>query len=550
MIRRSFALFAAAALATFAGGSPVLAQESRPSAEYPDDEYERYSAEQLDNLVGSIALYPDALLAQVLVAATFPDQVEEAARFVRANGTDDVDDQNWDVSVKAVAHYPSALNMMADKADWTTALGRAYAVQSSDVMAAVQRMRAMADAQGNLQSTQQQSISRDDGNYVIAPTQTRMIYVPVYDPYVVYTRPIFSRGFYTPFWSYGVGFPIGAWLNYDFNWRTRNVYYHGWDVNNYGYGGGWRQRSRPFINITSIYVNPRYRNVYFGRDVIRRRVQYSNVDRYPGVHRDTRFSRGPIVYRGSQRSVGYDRGYYGRDFDRTYDRGDNRDRGYDSRDDNRSYDRGGNRNGGRTVIVDQSRNRDVIVNQGQGGSVGRPDNRGVYGRGLYDGNGNRGLYDQNSTRGGERTVIVERGQGGSVGRAPDRSDRGNFERSGGNRAGDSQRGGYRDVNPIGTWGRDNAGGGGRRVESSAGNVPQRESRGGGVGQPDRQQRDESRGRGNGGVGVGGGSPTGMTRSPQSNDAPMINPRRAEPQGNAGANGGSGNGGGRGARERP
>ncbi len=526
MIRRSFALFAAAALATFAGASPATAQESRSSAEYPDDEYERYSDEQLDNLVGSIALYPDALLAQVLVAATFPDQVEEAARFVRANGTDDVDDQNWDVSVKAVAHYPSALNMMADKGDWTIALGRAYAVQSSDVMAAVQRMRAMADAQGNLLSNQQQSVSRDDGNYIIAPTQTRVIYVPVYDPYDVYTRPLFRSGSYSPFWSFGIGFPIGAWLNYDVNWRARNVYYHGWDVGSYGYGGGWRQRSRPYIDITNIYVNPRYRNVYINRDVIRRRVEYRNVDRYGGVHRDTRFSRGPVVYRGSQRSVGYDRGYDRRDYDR-------------------SYDRSGSRNGGgRTVIVDQSRNRNVIVNQGQGGSVGRQDNRSVYSsgsnRGVYDRNSNRGTYDRGSydrggNVGGDRSVIVERGQGGSVGRAPDRGD----------------RGGYRDANSNGTWGRDNAGGGGRRRESSTGDMPQREPRGGGISQPDRSQRDESRGRGNGGGGFGGGSPSGMTRGPERNDAPMINPRRAEPQGGGGrGNGGGGNGAGRGARERP
>ncbi|MES3035529.1 MAG: DUF3300 domain-containing protein [Gemmatimonadota bacterium] len=535
MIRRSFALFAAASLATFAGAPSVTAQESRPSAEYPDDEYERYSDEQLDNLVGSIALYPDALLAQVLVAATFPDQVEEAARFVRANGTDDVDDQNWDVSVKAVAHYPSALNMMADKGDWTIALGRAYAVQSSDVMAAVQRMRAMADAQGNLLSNQQQSVSRDDGNYIIAPTQTRVIYVPVYDPYVIYTRPIFRGGYYSPFWSFGIGFPIGVWLNYDFNWRARNVYYHGWDVGYYGYGGGWRQRSRPFINITNIYVNPRYRNVYINRDVIRRRVEYRNVDRYGGVHRDTRFSRGPVVYRGTQRSVGYDRGY-----------------------DRRDYDRSGSRNGGgRTVIVDQSRNRNVIVNQGQGGSVGRQDNRTVYSsgnnRGVYDRNSNRGAYDRGSSRSTDRSVIVERGQGGSVGRTPDRTDRGGYDRSSGS-ANRGQGGGYRDVNPSGTWGRDNAGngGGGRRSESSVGGSPQRESRGGGMSQPDRAPRDESRGRGNGGGGFGGGSPSGMSRGSQRNDGPMINPRGAEPQGGGGGrgNGGGGNGGGRGGRERP
>jgi hypothetical protein len=287
------------------------------------------------------------------------------------------------VSVKAVAHYPSALNMMADKIDWTAALGRAYAVQSSDVMIAVQRMRAMADAQGNLQSSEQQTVIRDEGNYVIAPTQTRVIYVPVYDPYVVYTRPIFRSGFRTSFWSFGVGFPIGAWLNYDFNWSRRNVYYNGWDRSYYGYAGGWRQRSRPFINVTNIYINPRYRSVYINRDIVRRRVIYQNVDRYPGVHRDTRFSRGPVIYRGGQRSVGYG------GFDRRDDRRD--DRGYDR-----------NRSSGTDRRTDRrdDRTRSVIVPQGQGGSIGRP----------YDGRDDRGGTRGNGTwgrdgdsRGGRRT---------------------------------------------------------------------------------------------------------------------------------------------------
>ena len=128
---------------------------------------ERFADNQLDNLVGPIALYPDALLAQVLVAATFPDQVEDAARWVREHGTSGIDEQSWDVSVKSVAHYPSALNMMADKGDWTATLGRAYAYQSSDVMAAVQRMRRLADTQGNLVSTAQQQVVRESNQYEI-----------------------------------------------------------------------------------------------------------------------------------------------------------------------------------------------------------------------------------------------------------------------------------------------------------------------------------------------------------------------------------------------
>ncbi len=250
---------------------------------------ERFAENQLDNLVGPIALYPDALLAQVLVAATFPDQVEDAARWVREHGTAGIDEQPWDVSVKSVAHYQSALNVMADKGDWTATLGRAYAYQSSDVMAAVQRMRRLADTQGNLVSNAQQQVVRESNSYVIVPAQPRVIYVPVYDPIVVYTRPIFTVGFSSRYWSYGVGFPIGGWLNYDLDWGRRAVYYNGWDDVYVGYGGGWRARSRPFIQVTNIYVSPRYRDVYVNRNVVYRTVNYRNVDRYAGYHRDVRF---------------------------------------------------------------------------------------------------------------------------------------------------------------------------------------------------------------------------------------------------------------------
>jgi len=289
MIRTSFAPLFALSLAIAASPThQVEAQVGLPPVGDVNDQ-SRYSANQLDNLVGPIALYPDALLAQVLVAATFPDQIDDAAKWVRSNGTNGIDDQSWDVSVRAVAHYPSALNMMADKIDWTSTLGRAYANQSSDVMIAVQRMRTMADGQGNLVSTQQQQVVRDNGNYVIVPTQPRVIYVPVYDPYYIYTRPVFGVGVSSRFWSFGIGFPIGGWLNYDLDWRARSVYYNGWNDAYFGYGGGWRARSRPFIQVTNVYVNPRYTNVYVNRDVFRRPVDYRNVDRYAGVHRDTYF---------------------------------------------------------------------------------------------------------------------------------------------------------------------------------------------------------------------------------------------------------------------
>lgn len=313
----------ASAAVSLSSGAQVAARASAIVDELP-----RYSAEQLDNLLGPVALYPDALLAQVLVAATFPDQVEEAARYVRANGTSGIDDQSWDVSVKAVAHYASALNMMADKSDWTTTLGTAYANQSSEVMASVQRLRNMAAQQGNLESTSQQQVITTGNSYVITPTQSRVIYVPVYDPVVIYTRPVFRTNFVSRYWSFGVGFPIGGWLSYDCDWGLQRVYYNGWNSAYYEYGGGWRARSRPFVQITNVYVNPRYRTVYVNRDVGRRPINYRNVDRYVGVHRDTYFD---------SRRDGYRDGY------RDARGGDSRDGRNDGRNDRRGDDRNGAR---------------------------------------------------------------------------------------------------------------------------------------------------------------------------------------------------------------
>lgn len=324
MFRRPIAWLTACTLALPVLSLPLGAQVVPPSE--LTEEVPRYSANQLDNLLGPVALYPDALLAQVLVAATFPDQVEDAARYVRANGTAGIDDQSWDISVKAVAHYASALNMMADKSDWTTTLGVAYANQSSDVMASVQRLRALAAQHGNLVSTPQQQVVTEGNTYVITPAQPRVVYVPVYDPVVVYTRPVFGAAFASRFWSFGVGFPIGGWLSYDCDWRLNRVYYNGWNTAFFEYGGGWRARSRPFIQVTNIYVSPRYRNVYVNRDVYRRPINYRNVDRYAGIHRDTYFDGRRDGYRDGYRD-GRDRDVRGgdaRDGDRRV--GDNRDR--------------------------------------------------------------------------------------------------------------------------------------------------------------------------------------------------------------------------------
>jgi hypothetical protein len=278
------------------GASTVRADAVASAAAQEDAYYEPYSPDQLDNLLAPIALYPDPLLAQVLLAATFADEVDEAARYVRAYGQDGIDDQPWDVSVKAVAHYPSVLYMMADKLDWTIAVGQAYVNQSTDVMTSVQRLRAMAQAQGNLITTAQQQVVVEGGFIYIWPWQPPYIYVPVYDPYLVYYRR--WPGWGPVFVSFTVGFLIGAWLNYDCDWHRHRIFYTGWQ------GRGWIERYRPHIRITNVYVNARYRNVYVNRNIVRRNVNYYNLNRYNSVHRNVNFdnrARNRNIYKPNPR---------------------------------------------------------------------------------------------------------------------------------------------------------------------------------------------------------------------------------------------------------
>jgi len=263
-----------------------------PAVQYEGDSGGYFSAEQLDNLLAPIALYPDPLLAQVLLAATFPDQIDEADREMRASYDHyNVDYAPWDVSVKAVAHYPAVLHMMADKLDWTTSLGQAYVSQSTDVMAAVQRLRRRSREAGYLVTTQQMEVVETDGYIYVWPAQPRYIYVPVYDPAVVFFP---RRGFFVgAVIGFGTGFVIGAWLNHDCDWRERRVFYHGWDRDD-----GWERRSRPFVQINNVYVNRTYVNVTVNQTVINNTVNYTSLNRYNAVHRDVhyddvRIRRGP-----------------------------------------------------------------------------------------------------------------------------------------------------------------------------------------------------------------------------------------------------------------
>lgn len=189
MKRILYTLFAALLLLGLAAVGTARAQgdypESADTAEQSGDTL--FTAEELDDLLAPIALYPDPLLAQILPAATFIDQIDEAARFVRQYGkTARIDDQPWDVSVKAMAHYPDVLFMMDQKNDWTVSLGQAFINQQQDVMDAIQRLRAEAQAEGNLVSTPQQEVVDEDNYISIVPAAPELVYVPQYDPLMVY----------------------------------------------------------------------------------------------------------------------------------------------------------------------------------------------------------------------------------------------------------------------------------------------------------------------------------------------------------------------------
>src|SRR5277367_5758603 len=155
------------------------------------------SAEELQGLVAPIALYPDALVAQILGAATFPDQVSFASTFLQTNanltGTtlvNAVNTQSWDPSVKALTQFPSVLDNMAKNLSWTSAMGEAYHTQPADVMAAVQVLRAKAQAAGNLKSGSQITVVQQAPQViVIQPTNPQVVYVPTYNPTVVYGTP-------------------------------------------------------------------------------------------------------------------------------------------------------------------------------------------------------------------------------------------------------------------------------------------------------------------------------------------------------------------------
>jgi hypothetical protein len=219
-------------------GSGGVSAQSQPQPQQPQQpqpqqpQQPTFSPEELEALVAPIALYPDSVLSQVLIASTYPLEIVHAARWVKENpkikgdaAVKAVENQTWDVSVKSLVAFPQVLEPMNDKLDWTQKLGDAFLAQEKDVLAAVQRLRARAQDSGNLKSNEQQNVIVEPAPagaptttqtiVRIEPANPEVIYVPAYNPTVVYggwSYPTYPPYYWPPYPAYYPGAALATGL--------------------------------------------------------------------------------------------------------------------------------------------------------------------------------------------------------------------------------------------------------------------------------------------------------------------------------------------------
>src|ERR1700674_4429273 len=207
------------------------------------------SPKELQQLVAPIALYPDALVAQILAASTYPTQIVEADRWMQGHSdlkgeqlAKEVDKQDWDPSIKALARFPSVLENMDKNLSWTSSLGEAYASEPEDVTNAVQEMRQQAEKAGHLNSNEQERVTAQGNTIIIEPVSPDVVYVPAYDPWLVYGAPIVAYPGWYPVPGIflaggGIGFGVGfgggffggfgwGWHHWGYDWHGRSVIYN------------------------------------------------------------------------------------------------------------------------------------------------------------------------------------------------------------------------------------------------------------------------------------------------------------------------------------
>jgi len=263
-------------LATMLSGVVLLATSSSVAAlpmyepPYQEADQAALTASDIENIVSPIALYPDQLIAQILGAATYPDQVTAASNYVNSSSLKGdalmkaVDGQPWDPSVKALTQVPTVLDQMAKNLAWTSALGDAAFNQQKDVMTAIQKLRQEAKAAGNLKTTKEIKVVQESPQtIVIQQASPQVVYVPSYNPTVVYGTPYNPPGYSTAalvttgLISFGVGMAIGASMNNSCcGW---GYYGGGWGCN--WHGGNVMYQNNVYVSRSNtFYGNNRYHN--------------------------------------------------------------------------------------------------------------------------------------------------------------------------------------------------------------------------------------------------------------------------------------------------
>jgi hypothetical protein len=257
-----------------------------------------FSEEELTQMLAPIALYPDALLSQVLMASTYPIEVIEAERWLKNNPSltgEALDNAllhlDWEPSVKALCHFPAVLNLMSERIAQTTDLGNAFLTQEEDVMDMVQELRARAYAHGNLNTSTQQQVVVEQETISIEPSNPRVIYVPYYNPYHIYGSwwyPAYPPHYWIPsglrvgrgisYWP-GISFEFASHRWSQFDWQRRYIYFDAYRPSRYVRYPRWAPEPDPW------YHSPRHRRGIVYRD---RRTAERYYDRQPPSTRGTR----------------------------------------------------------------------------------------------------------------------------------------------------------------------------------------------------------------------------------------------------------------------
>lgn len=376
-----------------------------------------YSTDKLEQLVAPIALYPDSLCMQVLMAATYPLQIVEADRWVQANKSlqgkaldDALSQMTWDPSVISMCKFPDVLSRMSQNLDWTQDLGNAFLAQQADVLDTIQAMRKKAYDSGNLKTTKETKVVVEQQVIQVVPANPEVIYVPAYNPTVVYGAWSYPSYYYPAAMYPPPGYALARGIAWGAGFAIGNAMFGGCD---------WGHHDVTINN--NFYNNNTYKNANVNRNT---NINNKNVNKQNWQHNAS--NRGNVSYKNNQLNQKYG----------------SQNRSSVNRDQARGYDRSGGQRAGTSDMGRQGGNQGNRGNMGQSGGQGASRSRENMGakQSSYGGYGNGNFEKKASSRGAESKARAGGGGGGSRSSSASRSGGG---RSGGGRSGGGRSGGGR-----------------------------------------------------------------------------------------------------------